>query len=225
VLTPTIELMHYLEREGYRNVRLLSRGADTDLFCPARRSADLREQWGVGADGLAAAYVGRIAEEKNLDLAVRAFRQMAKANSAAKFILVGDGPARAHLQSENPDFVFCGVRRGRYLAEHYASADVFLFPSLTETFGNVTMEAAASGLAVVAYNYAAARMHLRHGSSAMLAEPGRPDDFVAGAVQLAGDADLVRMLGQNARRAAEGVSWDSICGTFESVLADCVPAY
>jgi glycosyltransferase involved in cell wall biosynthesis len=224
VLTPTLELQHYLEREGYRNVRVMSRGADTELFCPARRSRELREQWGVGAEGLAVAYVGRVAEEKNLGLAVRAFRAMQEANPSAKFILVGDGPARERLQVEHPDFVFCGMRRGRYLAEHYASADAFLFPSLTETFGNVTMEAAASGLAVVAFDYAAARMHLQHGVSGMLPDRECPEDFVEYAVRLARDAQLVCDLGSSARRVAEGISWDNICSVFEGVLADCARA-
>lgn len=86
--------------------------------------------------------------------------------------MVGDGPQRTKLEQEIPDAVFCGAQRGERLAEHYASGDLFLFPSLTETFGNVVLEAMASGLAVVAYDEAAAAQHIRHGHSGALAMPG-----------------------------------------------------
>jgi glycosyltransferase involved in cell wall biosynthesis len=105
--------------------------------------------------------VGRIAAEKNLALAVRAFRAIQAHQPQARFVFVGDGPARAALQAANPDFEFVGVQRGESLSRHVASGDLFLFPSLSETFGNVTLEAMASGVATVAYDYGAAREHLR----------------------------------------------------------------
>ena len=105
----------------------------------------LRAQWGVAHGQLAVIYVGRMAAEKNLPLAVRSFRAIQKLAPAARYIWIGDGPARATLAAQNPDFIFAGVQRGPELARHYASADLFVFPSLTETFGNVTLEALASG--------------------------------------------------------------------------------
>src|SRR3546814_3404713 len=99
-----------------------------------------------------AIHVGRIAAEKNLPLAVRAFRELQRARPDARFAWVGDGPAREQLQREHPDFIFCGVQRGEALARHFASADLFLFPSLSETFGNVTLEAMASGVPTVAFD-------------------------------------------------------------------------
>jgi Glycosyl transferases group 1 len=96
-------------------------------------------------------------------------------------VAVGDGPLRTALQAACPDLLFCGARTGEALAAHYASADVFLLPSETETFGNVTLEAMASGLAVVAYDYAAARVHVRSGESGVLVPCGQPDAFVAAA--------------------------------------------
>jgi glycosyltransferase involved in cell wall biosynthesis len=106
------------------------------------------------------------------------------------------------------------------LAAHYASADVFLFPSLSETFGNVTLEAMASGLAIVAYRYAAAREHLRHGESALLAEPGDEGAFLFAAARLASDIDFARALGRAARSAAEALTWKRIVLDFEAVLRD-----
>ena len=90
-----------------------------------------------------------------------------------RFVLVGDGPLGAALRRDHPDLVFAGFRTGDDLAAHYASADVFLFPSETETFGNVTLEAMASGLAVIAYDYAAARVHIENGTSGLAIPDGR----------------------------------------------------
>ena len=110
---------------------------------------------------------------------------MQRQHPSLRFVLVGDGPLRATLQQAHPDFVFCGAHTGERLAAHYASADVFLFPSETETFGNVTLEALASGLVVVAYDYAAARMHITHGQTGTLVPYGDARAFVAGAAGLA----------------------------------------
>ena len=121
--------------------------------------------------------VGRIAPEKNLPLAVRSFRQLQQQRPDARFVWVGDGPARAELQAANPDFIFTGVQRGESLSRHFASADVFCFPSLSETFGNVTLEAMASGLATVAFDYGAAREHLCNGAHGATAAFGDEDGF------------------------------------------------
>lgn len=109
-------------------------------------------------------HVGRIAPEKNLDLAVRAFRAPQQVRPDALFVIVGDGPARKTLEAANPDFLFTGTLRGDVLAQHFASADVFCFPSLSETFGNVTLEAMASGIATIAFDCGAAREYLRDGA-------------------------------------------------------------
>jgi len=106
------------------------------------------------------------------------------------------------------------------LSAHYASADIFLFPSLSETFGNVTLEAMASGLAIVAYRYAAAREHLLDGETAVLAEPGDERAFLAGALRLAANLEHARALGGAARAAGEGLTWTRIVRDFEQVLAD-----
>jgi glycosyltransferase involved in cell wall biosynthesis len=116
------------------------------------------------------------------------------------------------------------MRIGGDLAQHYASADVFLFPSTTETFGNVTLEAMASGLAVVAYDYAAARQYLRHGVSALLAPVDDGTAFVGMAERLAEDRDLVSHLRVEARRVAEGASWSRTFDDLERVLRNIIGA-
>jgi glycosyltransferase involved in cell wall biosynthesis len=135
-----------------------------------------------------------------------------------RVVLVGDGPQGPVLRKRHPDFVFAGMRTGEDLAEHYASADVFLFPSITETFGNVTLEAMASGLAVVAYDYAAAQQYLRHGVSGLLAPQGDAAEFVRMAGQFARNRKLVSRFGLEARHAAEAASWDRAFDDLERVL-------
>lgn len=185
---PTVELVDFLASHGFGNVVRLPRAVDTQLFRPDRRDLALRAQWGVARDQLAVIYVGRIAAEKNLPLAVRSFRAIQKLAPGARYIWVGDGPAKAALAAQNPDFVFAGVRRAEDLARHYASADLFVFPSLTETFGNVTLEALASGVPTVAFDYAAAREHLTHACGWRVAV-GDEDAFVDAACDLAGRHD------------------------------------
>ena len=162
-LVPTRELRDTLAQDGYQNLQVVARGVDTTLFHPDKRSEELRSQWGlVAEDELAVIYVGRISAEKNLPLVLRTFKAMQAINPKLKLVLVGDGPVRAELQRQNPEYIFAGMRTGEDLAAHYASGDIFLFPSMTETYGNVTVEAMASGLAVVAYRYAAAAEHIEH---------------------------------------------------------------
>ena len=176
-LVPSIELRDRLQGLGFKNVNLLGRGVDSDLFRPQRRCEELRRCWGLRDRDVAMLYVGRIAPEKNLGLALKAYRAIRGMNSSVKFILVGDGPLKTALQKEHPDLIFCGTQTGEQLARHYASGDIFVFPSETETFGNVTLEAMASGLGVVAYDYAAAKSHIAHGETGLLVPYGDSRSF------------------------------------------------
>ena len=221
-LVPTERLREELECEGFRNLHVVSRGVDTRLFSPARRSPELRKAWGAGEHGIVAMYVGRMAPEKNLPVAVRAFLAMRERNPQVQLVMVGDGPERVTLSSRNPTVVFAGTRSGEDLATHYASADVFLFPSLTETFGNVTLEAMASGLAVVAYEYAAARQCMVHEESGLLAPFGDSRAFLGMAAGLMEDSSRIARLRVCARSAAERIGWESVVDKFESVLRSVI---
>lgn len=217
-LVPTAEMQASLETLGFERIRVVGRGVDNWLFNPARRSERLRSTWGCRSDETVALYVGRLAPEKNLALFVRAALAMRAIDPNLRVVLVGNGPQAAALRAEHPDFVFAGMRTGGDLAEHYASADVFVFPSVTETFGNVTLEAMASGLSVLAYDYAAARQYLRHGMSALLAPYDDAQAFVDMAVQLAGDAAMRARLRAESRRVADTVSWSRAVDDLERVL-------
>jgi glycosyltransferase involved in cell wall biosynthesis len=219
-MVPTDEMADELRHLGFERLRVVGRGVNATTFAPAKRRAALRAQWGAGEDDLVALCVSRFAPEKNFPLVIEAYEAMRRANPATRLVLVGDGPMLAELRKANTGSVIAGRLVNGELSAHYASADVFLFPSVTETFGNVTLEAAASGLAVVAYRYAAARQHLVHGHSGLLAEPGDRAGFIAQAERLAREPALARELGRAAREAAAPISWARITADFEAVLLD-----
>jgi glycosyltransferase involved in cell wall biosynthesis len=216
-LVPTEQARLDLQRLGFRNLAVVARGVDTELYTPTRRRAELREKWRTGR-GPVVLLVGRVAKEKNLALAVDAFHAMRREQPDAKLVVVGDGPLRAELERRHPEFVFTGTLRGEELAAHYASADVFLFASLTETFGNVVLEAMASGLAVVAFDDAAAREHIRHGENGLVASPSDPGAFVRAAVELARGPALVPRLGAEARQATLSIGWPAVTSRFAALL-------
>jgi glycosyltransferase involved in cell wall biosynthesis len=219
-LVPTAEMAEQLAAAGYRGLRVVGRGVDPQVFSPAQRSGELRARWGAHETTPVALCVSRFAPEKNFPLVIRAFEEMRRLQPATRLVLVGDGPMTEALRSRNIGYVIAGRLVNGELSTHYASADIFLFPSTTETFGNVTLEAMASGLGIVAYDYAAARQHLAHGRSALLAPLGDAEAFLAHARRIARDPALARQLGAAARRAAESLTWERVAADFEAVLAD-----
>lgn len=217
-VVPTESLRRTLTDAGYRNVAVLRRAVDTDRFNPARRDPALRREWGVDDDTPVVIWVGRIAPEKNLELTMRAFRAFQSECPGSRLVWVGDGPARARLERQYPDCHFAGMRLGDDLARHYASADAFFFASLTETYGNVTLEALASGLAVVAHDYGAAHEHITPGTDGLLAPVGEPEQFVGWARHL-GRHDVSRArVRSNARRAVTGLDPIQVAESFAELL-------
>ena len=218
-LVPSMDIAARLRGEGFENVHQLGRGVDAELFSPEKRSVSLRAEWGARPGTPVAVLVGRLAPEKNLGLAVEAFQHMRLAVPDVRCVIVGDGPSRAHLEREHPWIHFAGMRTGEDLAAHYASADVLIFPSETETFGNVLLEGMASGLVTVSYDYAAARLHVRHGENGFKAAKGDATDFTRHALHA-----LSIRPGHNLRRAARETAgqlgWDRVLDDLESRLAD-----
>lgn len=219
-LVPSVSQQIELARRGFQRLELLARGVDSQLFHPGKRCARLREHWGLADGDVAVLHVGRLAAEKNLTLLVKSFRalQQAHPQQRLKLILVGDGPQRASLQQQLPEAIFCGLQRGEELAAHYASGDLFLFPSLSETFGNVVLEALASGLGVVAFDQAAAAQHIRHGHNGALALTEDEQDFIEAASWLLTDKESLRRVRLNARLHASRQGWPAIVEQFEAHL-------
>jgi len=219
-VVPSVSQKLELGRRGFERVELLSRGVDSQLFHPSKRSAALRESWGLKAGDIAVLHVGRLAPEKNLGLLKTSFEalQAEHPRRSFKLIIVGDGPQRAMLEQQVPEAIFCGTQRGETLATHFASGDVFVFPSLTETFGNVVLEALASGLGVIAYDEAAAAQHIRHGHNGALAMPGDEEAFIDAARWMLEDSETLRRVRLNARQHASRQGWNAIIDLFERQL-------
>ena len=229
-LVPTHELAEFLQAQRFANVLRLPRAVDTQLFDPRRRDAALRAGWGAAPDGVVAIHVGRIAAEKNLDLAVRAFRHLQDEMKHAgrpepRFVWVGDGPERARLQRDNPDFIFCGIHRGESLARRFASADVFLFPSHSETFGNVTLEAMASGVPTIAFDYGAAREHLRDGLHGAAIAHGDDVGFIAAAARVVRNEPQRAAMARFAREAVSALRPDQVAADFDALLQRLAGAF
>ncbi len=222
-MVPTEALAAEMAGAGIAGVRVVGRGVDTRLFDPARRSAALRAGWGVPDGGLACLYVGRMAAEKNLALVGKAFAAIQRERPDARLIWVGDGPAAAGLRQAHPGQHFAGVRLGEELAAHYASADLFLFPSLSETYGNVVAEAMASGLPVLAYRSAAAAELIRDGLNGRQVPAGDEALYIAAARELArADVPHLRELAEAARLSMLPRNWAHVVERFEAVLAEAM---
>ncbi len=215
--TPSPEMVGFLRGLGIDHAFQIARGVDTVLFSPAARCAALRTEWGAGDGSKVVVIVGRVAVEKNLDLGIAAFEAMRACDPQVVCVVVGDGPMRERLQQSCPWVHFTGTRTGRDLARCYASADVLLFPSEAETFGNVLLEGMASGLATVSYDYAAAAMHVVPGHNGLKATKGDESGFIARALE-ALDESPGSPMRVAARMTAESLGWPAVVGDFEAAL-------
>ncbi len=223
-MVPTEALRASLASVGFQRLKVVSRGVDTVAYDPVHRSQTLRKQWGLAPQDLAVLCVGRLAKEKNLDLLLRAFGAIQARQPRARLVLVGHGPMLQELKLKCPAAIFTGQLRGHSLAEHYASADLFLMPSLTETFGNVTTEAMASGLPVVAFNYAAAAELIESGVNGRLAAMRDAEDFVFAASEVAAQTVQLKSMAAAARQTALGLDWACIVEKFENELQEVIDA-
>lgn len=201
-----------LWERGFRDdVRIWSRGVDAELFHPDRRSDELRAEIAPGADDILV-YVGRIAPEKRLDVLLDAFERIRRdAPRRTGLVLVGDGPMRRSIERRKVDGVhLTGYRRGEALAAAYASGDAFVFPSDTETFGNVVMEAFASGLPVIAVNAGGVKDLVQHGVTGTLAPARDPDAFAEATLRALADRSRLRNMGSAARTFARTRTWPMV---------------
>jgi glycosyltransferase involved in cell wall biosynthesis len=217
-MVPTTALEGELAGSGFKRLSVVPRGIDTGLFSPAQRQPQLRSSWGAAEQDRVMIYVGRLAAEKNLGAVIDSYRALKLQYPDIKLVLVGDGPMRNELQQKHPDIIFAGFRVGQDLAQHYASADMFMFASKTETFGNVTIEAMASGLAVVAFRHAAAGELIESGVNGMLADPSDNLGFAAAAQVLLQDPGHMRAIGQQAWQTAHALGWPKVVEKTESVF-------
>lgn len=216
-MVPTPALARDLATLGFERLEVVPRGVDAGRFSPGFRSDALRAHWGAGPGDKVLLNVGRLAQEKNLDLVVQAYEH-ARRRHPVKLVLVGDGPLAGALAQRCPGAFFAGFRSGDDLAAHYASADLFLFPSQTETFGNVVVEALASGLPVVSFDLAAASELITDREQGRLFHPADTRGFVGATNEILGVEGLLPAMAQRARAIAEQQSWSAIAERTERIM-------
>ena len=217
-MVPTSQLQGELDKVGFKHLSVVPRGVDTDVFSPEHRNDALRTSWGADSATRVLLYVGRLAPEKNLKLVIQTYNNLKRSHTDIKLVLVGDGPMRAGLEKDNPEVIFAGFQTGKSLAQHYASADIFLFASQTETFGNVTLEAMASRLAIVAFHHAAAGELIQSGVNGMLARTHSSLDFEMGVQTLLNNQALMQHVAEQACLSARALSWRMIVERTEGVF-------
>ncbi len=204
-----------LQARGFERLRLWPRGVDGTLFRPDRPGRDrVRQALGFAPDDLVIGHVSRLAAEKNVLHLAEALRAVGEARPIVKFLFVGDGPARPDLEAlMGPNARFVGYQGGEDLADHYAAADLFAFASLTETFGNVVLEALASGLPVVAIRAGGVGEIVRTGETGILVEPEAPPSQMTHALLgLIDNPELRREMAEAARDYALNQTWPAIMG-------------
>lgn len=216
---PDRDLIQRLSADGVERLEMLGRGADTKLFNPAKRSRELRREWGADEDCPVAIYVGRAAAEKNIPLVLQAWQQAREKHPRLKLVVVGDGPVRKKLEIKWPEVHFAGMRYDEDLATHYASADLFLFGSESETFGNVVVEALASGLVALSYDYAAGRQFIRSGENGYLVPLGNEQAFCSKVLDILDQQKDWKKIRTDARKTAESYPWSDTIERFSKLLA------
>ncbi|WP_280545937.1 MULTISPECIES: glycosyltransferase family 1 protein [unclassified Halomonas] len=217
-LVPTRAQAEGLSGRGLVNVRVMARGIDGERFSPTHRDPALREAWGSDAHRPVALHVGRLAAEKNLDLLRDTFTAMLAARPEISLVVVGDGPGRAGLERALPQAHFTGFIDRDSLQRHFASADLFVFPSISETWGNVVLEAMASGLAVVAFRHAAGAELIEDDVNGISLPVGDEAGFREAAATLCQQPARYARLGRAARKRALAYRWPAIADTFLSTL-------
>src|SRR3954464_1880925 len=188
-------------------LKILPRGLDTDLFTPARRDLTFWRGSGVNGAEIRLLYVGRISKEKDLDVLASAYKKIRQAGQPVKLYLVGDGPYAEVLADALPDAVFLGYLTGEKLAKAYASADVFVFPSTTDTFGNVILEAQASGLPVIVSDLGGPKELVEDGKTGIVTKAHDADDFARAIERVSSDSNLRVTMGREARQQVINRSW------------------
>ncbi len=221
-MVPTRELMRTLRENGFEKLKVVSRGVDTKLFNLSKRDDRLRATWGANENTKVLISVGRMAPEKNLDQVLKTYEALKLTGQAFKLVMVGDGPLKEHIQQRFPEIIFPGMLSHSNLAAYYASADLFVFPSQTETFGNVTLEALASGIPVLAFDCAAARDWVQTGINGWLVAENNPEGFASQAVSIFQTKDLLEKITLSTRQQVVHLDWDQIAEQVESVLWDAI---
>jgi glycosyltransferase involved in cell wall biosynthesis len=217
-MVPTTEMKHQLEAMGFKNLKVVARGIDTQLFHPSKRSEVIRKSWNVKPDTTVLLSVGRMAAEKNLDLTLQTYQTLKAAGRDVRMVFAGDGPMRAVTEAKCPDALFVGMCTHEQLAILYASADLLLFPSLTETFGNVTLESLACATPVLAFDCAAAGEFITHQQNGWLAHRDDAYSYIQTALSITAESRTLAEAREHTRISVEHLGWDEIAGQVDAIF-------
>ena len=193
-----------------RRVRIWSRGIDRDLFNPGRRDLAWRRSLGIADDDVVVLFVARLVLEKGLDTLAATLARLDERGVRYKALVVGEGPARPWIEAQAPQAIFTGYQTGTDLARAYASSDLMFNPSSTETFGNVTLEAMASALPVVAARATGSLSLVADGVNGILTSPDDIDGSADAIAFYVGDRDARLAAGEAGYKAAQRYDWDRI---------------
>ena len=196
-----------------RDIAIWARGIDRNQFNPGRRDMDWRRSMGIADDEMVVAYLGRVVMEKGLDVFSDAIHAFAEHGLKHRVLVIGEGPARPWFEEQLPEAIFLGEQTGADLARALASSDLLLNPSVTETFGNITLEAMACGLPVVAAAASGTTSLVRDGKSGILVDPEEIDEFADALALYARDPELRRKHGRAGLQIARTMDWDRINST------------
>lgn len=212
VYAPTRLAADELRFHGVQQVRIWSRGIDTDDFHPCFRCNRLRQAWNAQRLPVII-FCGRLVPYKGLDAFAEVYSLFQKtAANTARFVVIGDGPLRKSLQQEMPEAVFTGFLEGRSLGQAYASSDLLLFPSTTETFGNVALEAAASGIPSVVSDIGGPREIIEESKSGLIARAGDPEDYYRKCLMILNNPQISSRMRRNGLEYADKKTWNRING-------------
>lgn len=228
VYVPSRSMRDELEDHDFEpGMKIWARGVDTDLFSPDKRNLNWRRDRGFKDDDIVVTFVSRLVWEKELATYKDAVQQVASSIKNVKPLVVGDGPAKDDLQKQMPEAHFTGFLGGEELATAYASSDIFLFPSHTETFGNVTLEAMSSGLPCLVANATGSRSLVEDGVNGKLAKPESSADFTKKLSLIVEDEELRKQMRVASRKKALKYKWEAINGKllndYKNVLEKPVP--
>lgn len=221
-MCPSQDTKIVLQNRGIEKVDIWGRGIDGIKFSPLKRSELLRNKLGVH-EKIVLLYVGRVSLEKDLDILFGAYNKIKQEySSEVALIVTGDGPMIEKYKSENSDVIFTGYQKGDELAVLYASADIFTFPSSTETLGNVVLEAMASGVSVVGVDSGGVRENIIDGFNGILCKPRDIKSYYNGIKMLIQNKELRNQIRKDAREYALKKDWEAIFDKLVNTYADVI---
>ncbi len=223
---PSESMISSLTKYGIQDgLKIWARGIEPDVFNPSKRDKNWRIQHGFDDTDIVVTFVSRLVWEKELRTLRSVFQEIHKRNPAIKTVIAGEGPAGEELRATMPDTLFAGYQKGENLARIYASSDVFMFPSITETFGNVTLEAQACGVPVVVANAQGNKSLVVHGYNGFLVTPKDVGEFADKILLLARDANFRHQMGKHAIEFSSRFTWDQIFSQLVSNYSQAIETF